>query len=181
MIGEINHRTGGVPVYISPLNLYTQNDCGATGPYGVPNATELADWASASGLASRGPNTGPLDHSQLAKDSCHLNDTGLVVVGKPMVDFFDVVDFPDEPPVADFTYSPTRRVKEQITFQDLSTDDDTVVSWTWSFDGVVQAGQQAQFKFPQSGTHEVMLSVTDDNDNISATTKLGTVRATTNR
>jgi hypothetical protein len=182
VIGEIQRRTGGVPVYISPLNVYVENDCAATGPYGVPNAIELADWASATGLATRGPDTGPLDHSQLAKDLCHLNDTGLVAVGEPMVDFFDVMDIPDEPPVADFTYSPARpRVNEQITFQDLSTDDGTIVSWTWSFDGVQQTGQQVQIKFLQSGTHEVTLTVTDDNNNVAATTKLVTVRTVTNR
>jgi PKD repeat protein len=182
VIGEIQRRTGGVPVYISPLNVYVENDCAATGPYGVPNAIELADWASATGLATRGPDTGPLDHSQLANDLCHLNDTGLVAVGEPMVDFFDVMDIPDEPPVADFTYSPARpRVNEQITFQDLSTDDGTIVSWTWSFDGVQQTGQQAQIKFLQSGPHEVTLTVTDDNNNVAATTKLVTVRTVTNR
>jgi hypothetical protein len=182
VIGEIQRRTGGVPVYISPLNDYAENDCAATGPYGVPNAVELADWASASGLAMRGPDTGPLDHSQLAKDLCHLNDIGLMVVAEPMVDFFDVVDIPDKPPVADFTYSPTRpRVNEIITFQDLSTDDGTIVSWLWSVDGVLQTGQQAQFKFPQSGTHEVTLTVTDDNNNVTTITKPVTVRTATNR
>ena len=182
VIGEISRRTGGVPVFISPLNHYTQNDCKAIGPYGVPNAIELADWASASGLATRGPDTGPLEHSQLAKDLCHLNETGLVVVGAPMVDFFDAVDVPDKPPVAGFTYSPARpRVNDLVAFQDLSTDDGTIVSWIWSIDGVEQSGQLVQLTFQEPGTHEVTLSVTDDNNNITVTTKLITVRTTTNR
>ena len=56
-----------------------------------------------------------------------------------------------------------------------------LVSWTWSFDGVVQTGQHAQFKFLQPGTHEVTLSVTDHHNNVAVTTKLVTVRTTTNR
>lgn len=182
VIGEIHRRTGGVPVYISPLNQFAGNDCTLTGPHGVSNAIQLADWASAAGLATRGPDTGPLEHSQLADDLCHLNETGLVVVGEVMVDYFDVVDLPDEPPVADFTYSPSRPlVNEQTTFQDLSTDDGTIVSWVWFFDGVMQTGQRVQVKFLQAGTHEVRLKVVDDDNNVAVTKKLVTVRSVTNR
>ncbi|HKY49391.1 MAG TPA: PKD domain-containing protein [Acidimicrobiia bacterium] len=183
VIKEAERRTQGVPVYVSPLNDYASNDCPATGLYGVPNAKQLADWAAATGLALRGPDTGPLSHSLLAKDLCHLNEFGLAAVGEPMVDFFDVVEVPDKPPLADFTYSPARPlVNEAVTFQDLSTDDGTIVSWTWSFGGLVRTGRQTQFKFLQAGTYEVTLTVTDDNNNVAISKKLVTVRTTlTNR
>ena len=182
VIGEIQRRTGGVPIYISPLNQFAQKDCGLTGPYGVPNAIQLANWASAAGLATRGPDTGPLDHSQLEDDLCHLNETGLVAVGRPLVDFFDFVDLSDGPPVADFTYSPTSPVvNEQTTFQDLSTDDGSIVSWTWSFDGVVLTGERVRIIFLQAGTHTVTLRVTDDGNNVAVTRRLVTVRTLTDR
>lgn len=170
-------------MYISPLNSFAENDCILTGLYGVANAQQLANWASAVGLATRGPDTGPLEHSQLSKDRCHLNDIGMVAVGGPMVDFFDAVDPGDESPVADFTFSPTRPlVNEQVTFQDLSTDDGTIVSWVWYFDGVVLTGPRLQVEFQQAGTHEVRLKVTDDNNNVAVSKKLITVyTAPTNR
>jgi PKD repeat protein len=89
-----------VDVYISPLNFYSENTCSATGPYGVSNSAELADWAAATGLAYRGPDTGPLDSSMLVADQCHLNGSGMDFVGQQMVSFFDngnVVILPPDP------------------------------------------------------------------------------------
>jgi PKD repeat protein len=172
VIGEIQRRTGGVTVYISPLNQYVANDCSATGAYGVPNSIELADWASAAGLAQRGPDTGPLDHSQLKKDLCHLGPAGLILVGGQMAGYFDATL-----PTADFTFSPRRpQVDEEILFQDLSTDDGAIVNWSWSFgNGVVRTGQDVLVRFRSAGTYEVTLSVTDDDNNIAVVKKSVTV------
>lgn len=81
---------------VSPQNGFVMQDCGATGPYGQLNAVELADWAVSQGLALRGPDTGPLDHSQLRADLCHLNKFGSAFVGPQMATFFD--NFAPPPP-----------------------------------------------------------------------------------
>ena len=175
VIAEAKLLTGGVPVYVSPLNEYSLDDCRVTGPFGVSNAAELADWAAASGLAFRGPDTGPLDHSQLAEDQCHLGTTGIDLVGQQMVDFFDHVA--GEAPVADFVYSPLRpRVGDDVFFQDVSRDDGTIVSWSWSFgNGVVRNTRFARIQYEAAGTYEVALSVSDDDNNTTVITKLITV------
>ena len=57
VVAEVQRRAGDVPIYVSPLNGFVENDCPATGPYGVSNAVLLANWASSTGLALRGPQT----------------------------------------------------------------------------------------------------------------------------
>ena len=181
VIAEVQRRAGAVPIYVSPLNAFVENDCPITGPYGVSNTVELANWASSTGLALRGPDTGPLDHSQLAKDLCHLSATGTTVVGGQMLDFFDTGG---EPPLADFTYSPLRpRAGEDLFFQDLSTDDGRIVAWSWSFgNGAVRNVQNPRIQYHEAGTYQVVLTVTDDDNNKTVTTKTITVaRAPTSR
>ena len=180
VVGEVARRTGGVPIYISPLNGFTANDCVITGPYGVTNAVQLADWADSSGLALRGPDTGPLDHSQLAKDLCHLNSIGLTAVAGQMIDFFDVGG---EPPVADFTFSPLRpRAGQYVTFQDLSADDGAIVAWSWTFgNGLVQNVQNPRILYRAAGTYEVTLAVTDDDNGTTVVKKSITVGLTDRR
>lgn len=84
-------------VYISPLNSYIDNDCSAHGPYGVANATELADWAAASGLGLRGPDLGPLTPEMVSADNCHPSSLGKKLGAEQIAAFFDQVDTSPDP------------------------------------------------------------------------------------
>ena len=66
----------------------------------------------------------------------------------------------NQSPVADFTYSKTELTVE---FEDLSTDDGTIVSWDWDFgDGNSSTQQHPIHSYSSSGTYTVNLTVTDD-------------------
>jgi hypothetical protein len=78
-------------VYVSPLNSYQVFSCNATGPYGVSNSIELADWAAASGLALRGPDLGPLTPEMVSADGCHPSTAGKALGGQQIAAFFDLV------------------------------------------------------------------------------------------
>jgi hypothetical protein len=88
VVNRINTETGSVPIWISPLQSYT-GVCNATGAEGVVVASAIADWATGQGMTMRGPNTGPVDGSQLEGDGCHLATTGEDFVGGQLVTFFD--------------------------------------------------------------------------------------------
>lgn len=73
---------------------------------------------------------------------------------------------PAEPPVADFTYTATALT---VQFEDLSTDDGTLVSWLWTFgDGNQASTQDPTHSYSDAGTYSVSLLVEDD-EGLSAT------------
>lgn len=84
-------------IYVSPLNSYIENSCPATGPYGVSNSIELANWASTEGLALRGPDLGPLAPDMVASDLCHPNALGAALGARQLAAFFDTREPSPEP------------------------------------------------------------------------------------
>ena len=85
----------------------------------------------------------------------------------------------NRPPCASFTFSPnTPTDADEVVFKDASTDaDGTVSSWKWSFgDGTVSTAKDPHHTFPDDGTYDVSLIVTDDDGAASPTcTKTVTV------
>lgn len=67
-------------------------------------------------------------------------------------------------PEAEFTYSPSNpTVYDTIDFVDQSSDDDYIASWSWDFgDGTTSTSQNPSHKYTQKGSHEVSLTVTDN-------------------
>ena len=76
-----------------------------------------------------------------------------------------------EPPFADFYYEQTTGTT--VDFTDYSFDDDgEIISWNWDF-GDGSAGSTEQnptHVFPDYGTYDVTLAVTDDDGNVVETT-----------
>ena len=76
------------------------------------------------------------------------------------------------PPVADFSYSPAQPTTwDTIQFVDESSDSDgTIVEWFWDFgDGESAIDQNSIHRYRDPGTHQVALTVTD-NDGLIAST-----------
>lgn len=66
----------------------------------------------------------------------------------------------NQPPVADFTFTTSGLL---ASFTDASTDDGTIVSYSWDFgDGNTSTGQNPDITYAASGTYTVTLDITDD-------------------
>jgi PKD repeat protein len=77
-------------------------------------------------------------------------------------------------PTADFTYSPSSPSDSNvIQFTDKSTDSDgSIISWLWDFgDGDSSTGKNPNHQYVNSGSYEVKLTVKDNDDSASETTK----------
>jgi hypothetical protein len=93
----------------------------------------------------------------------------LATVGAGLVTACNDTNKPEErenlAPTADFSFScPALR----CDFQDSSTDDGSIVSWSWSFGAAGSAQRNPFFTYSAAGTFPVSLTVTD-NDGVSRT------------
>ena len=83
----------------------------------------------------------------------------------------------NQPPVAQFTYTPTAPfVGQMVTFNGTSSydPDGTIISYQWDLDGdgvVDQSGPLASWAYPLSGTYIVTLTVTDNRGASNSTSK----------
>jgi VCBS repeat-containing protein len=76
----------------------------------------------------------------------------------------------NNPPTAAFSWVDGGKMKAEFT--DLSTDDGTIVSWSWDFgDGKSNAAQNPKHKYHSAGPHTVTLTVTDDGGLTATTTQ----------
>jgi len=89
-----------------------------------------------------------------------------------------VVEITNIPPVADFTYSPADITPyDWVTFTDLSTDSDGIVSWLWEFgDGSSETAQNPSYKYASAGSYVVTLKVRDTLGAETGTAKVVLVR-----
>ena len=75
----------------------------------------------------------------------------------------------NQPPIADFTYSPSlptiKDGNNTVQFTDTSTDPDgTIVAWLWDFgDGTTSIERNPSHKYLSEGAYTVILTITDDN------------------
>ena len=79
---------------------------------------------------------------------------------------FEVIQTVFNPPIADFSFSPTNPVVgEVVTFMDQSIPGDSpIVGYEWRVDGVVVAStQNFDYEFTKTGSFDVELSVIDSN------------------
>ncbi|MGA9597733.1 MAG: hypothetical protein WBV06_16380 [Acidimicrobiia bacterium] len=92
VVDQIHERDPGIPIWISPVNSYTDGlVCPTIGEEGAAIATEAADWAAGnvSGV-ERGPDLGPIHADELDPgEQCHPNLTGQSALGEQLVAFFD--------------------------------------------------------------------------------------------
>ena len=92
VVGQIQERDPGIPIWISPVNTFTDDvTCSTIGKEGPAIAAEAADWAveNLPGV-ERGPDLGPISADQMDPTSeCHPNRDGSLVLGEQLVEFFD--------------------------------------------------------------------------------------------
>lgn len=92
IVGEIQDRDPGIPIWISPVNEFAADlVCLTIGEEGPAIADEAADWAAEnlSGV-ERGPDLGPISAEHLDPgETCHPNLDGQRLLGEQLVEFFD--------------------------------------------------------------------------------------------
>ena len=123
-------------------------------------------WDFGDGIISRDQNPNHL-----------YNKTGTYAVFVTVIDDDGAIDNdhieitvgskPDNPPTAQFTYSPSSPCDlDVIQFIDKSTDGDGyIVSWLWDFgDEGTSTLQNPTYKYGDHGTYHVTLAVLDDDD-----------------
>ena len=90
----------------------------------------------------------------------------------------------NNPPVADFTYTPASPTTDDtVVFTDASTDvDGTIVAWLWEFgdDGATSSVQTPSHKYAAANTYDVKLTVTDNEGASTDVTKQVIVGVPTN-
>jgi len=80
----------------------------------------------------------------------------------------------NEPPVANFTYTPLNpTTNDTILFNDTSYDSDgSVVNWSWDFgDNTTSTVQNPTHRYLVQATYQVTLTVTDNNETTGTTNK----------
>ena len=88
MVAWIDATWAGVPLFISPVNLYEPgHTCDALGDDGVQVSLDAAAWAIANTRGSVGPIMAALDDST-RRDSCHATDDFTTVWGAQLLTFF---------------------------------------------------------------------------------------------
>jgi Ca2+-binding RTX toxin-like protein len=90
VVGQIHARDAGIPVYVSPINEYGAGHvCGRVGPDAFTTGLATIAWGIANLGVEPGPVTGPLTPDLLSLDLCHLNPSGVALVGDQLADWFD--------------------------------------------------------------------------------------------
>jgi Ca2+-binding RTX toxin-like protein len=90
VIDQIHSRDPGIPVYVSPINEYGAGHvCERVGPDAFTTGLVTIAWGIANLGIEPGPVTGPLTPALLSLDLCHLNSSGVALVGDQLVDWFD--------------------------------------------------------------------------------------------
>ena len=85
---------------------------------------------------------------------------------------------PNQPPHADFYWSPSGTIKtgDVVSFHDNSTDDGTIIAWEWDFgDGNYSIIQNPTHVYSDDGKYDVTLRVIDNNGSTNSTTKQITI------
>jgi hypothetical protein len=79
----------------------------------------------------------------------------------------------NEAPIANFTYTTSDLT---ANFTDTSSDDGTIVSWSWNFaEGTTSTAQNPSHTYAAAGTYTVSLTVTDNEGETGSTSKNVTV------
>ena len=80
----------GIPVWLSPLNTYTNEDCWRSGGNTITGqGVDLIARVTRNQAIDPGPVLGPLEAEHVTKDNCHLTGPGRLLVGSQLVEFFD--------------------------------------------------------------------------------------------
>jgi len=93
-------------------------------------------------------------------------------------DFHPLIKIQNDPPTADFTFSPlTPTTDEVVQFNDSSVDSDgIIVSWLWDFgDNYISTEQNPKHQYFNNGTFNITLQVTDNEGGFDSITKEITV------
>jgi parallel beta-helix repeat protein len=103
------------------------------------------------------------------------NSSGNIISGG---DYHPLIKIENDPPTADFSYTPAFPTTDEIVyFNDSSIDlDGTIISWLWDFgDNYLSTEQNPTHQYYNPGTFNITLEVTDDEGGKDIVTKQITV------
>jgi len=128
------------------------------------------------------------DYTGSDADEDGIGDTPYIIDGDkdnyPLMEQFEnyiVTPVPNQPPVANFTYSPEKPVVNQSVTFDASSSydpDGKIMNYEWDFgDGNITntTHEIINHSYSEAGIYEVTLTVTDDKGAKNSTTKMVTV------
>jgi len=154
----------------------SDNGCDDTGTNSWDNGTEGNYWSDYTGTDGAGDGIGDVPYSSISG-------------GAGAKDNYPLITRVNEPPIADFTYSPEDPfVDETITFDaSNSTDPDGMITnYEWDFgDGNITntADEMITHSYSSAGDYDVILTVTDNGgaiDSMSETITITTFRGDLN-
>ena len=85
--------------------------------------------------------------------------------GENHIHYTTLYIYPNNPPVADFTFYPKNAgIGDEIHFNSISYDSDGyIVNYTWNFgDGSIGYGRNVSHVYTSNGTYQINLTITDD-------------------
>jgi len=129
------------------------------------------------------------DYNGSDADGDGIGDTPYSIDGDkdnyPLMERFEyyigVTPVPNQPPIANFTYSPEKPVVNQSVTFDASSSydpDGNITNYEWDFgDGniMITTEEKINHSYSEAGSYEVVLTVTDDKGATNSTTKMITV------
>jgi PKD repeat protein len=192
---------GGAPIGIAPVADFTVSprtgwsalqvdftDTSLNGPTGWNWSFDLNPTSTGTGIGSvsdagdlnEGPHTvtytcigAPLDTCTWSASLTVSNSTG--TSSKQLDDWITVTVPPDTGPIAEFTGTPrtgTEPLDVDFSFVDLRGGSVTYTSWDWDFgDGTTGTGENVSHIYPDAGTYDVTLTVSDATTSSSPHTK----------
>lgn len=163
------YRNAGNANVTTPFNIYAQID-GDREPNCVPfevPAGALQNCTIYDGLYGGETVTGKIDPENFITESDKTNNQMTVIYGTP-----------NQPPQADFTFSPANPSTSNIVyFTDTSTDSDgIIVGWNWNLgDGTFSTLQNPSHQYNSDGTYTITLTVNDSDGDTGTVSKTVTI------
>ena len=152
--------------------------------YGMEQPCVLPVTIDDNGVATIGTDWGPsyCYHSDGVKRWVNICFKAIDPYGNADYDWvtFTVINSVNDPPVANFVFSPSNpAIRDSVRFTDLSHDDGDIISWNWDFDdGTTSNTQNPSHVYTIANTYTISLTVEDNDGGTNNVQKTITVTET---
>lgn len=103
------------------------------------------------------------DYTGIDENENSIGDTAYNISGGKNKDLYPLTQPVTQDPIADFSFNPlSPTTQDMITFTDLSTDDEGIISWSWDFgDNTTSSLENPEHLYSDNGIYQINLTVTD--------------------